>query len=288
MYSEIKNAIVDMYLDGNQFNSKEYDDITSTKTLGRTLGMLLGINPSCISRKVEIGNKMGPNIIICSALLEDNNPTTFFSDIIMYNGELTYVCMMNIEGIISKDPEVQYEVLSRVVKKVTTSYTMTTLQSLFTENDGLGYPVLKISFFAYPILFTELANDLLHRKKYIKNSNFIVEDENKHRELVLKHIKRSYFGKDIKNDKIDKEFSLDENGYSDILDSIERLLKISSRDLLDNSMLASAAEEEYAGLFKILPLIKVVEYDDFHDYQHDDGYDNIYEDDEDNEDEIYD
>lgn len=288
MYSEIKNAIVDMYLDGNQFNSKEYDDITSTKTLGRTLGMLLGINPSCISRKVEIGNKMGPNIIICSALLEDNNPTTFFSDIIMYNGELTYVCMMNIEGIISKDPEVQYEVLSRVVKKVTTSYTMTTLQSLFMENDGLGYPVLKISFFAYPILFTELANDLLHRKKYIKNSNFIVEDENKHRELVLKHIKRSYFGKDIKNDKIDKEFSLDENGYSDILDSIERLLKISSRDLLDNSMLASAAEEEYAGLFKILPLIKVVEYDDFHDYQHDDGYDNIYEDDEDNEDEIYD
>lgn len=288
MYSEIKNAIVDMYLDGNQFNSKEYDDITSTKTLGRTLGMLLGINPSCISRKVEIENKMGPNIIICSALLEDNNPTTFFSDIIMYNGELTYVCMMNIEGIISKDPEVQYEVLSRVVKKVTTSYTMTTLQSLFMENDGLGYPVLKISFFAYPILFTELANDLLHRKKYIKNSNFIVEDENKHRELVLKHIKRSYFGKDIKNDKIDKEFSLDENGYSDILDSIERLLKISSRDLLDNSMLASAAEEEYAGLFKILPLIKVVEYDDFHDYQHDDGYDNIYEDDEDNEDEIYD
>lgn len=288
MYSEIKNAIVDMYLDGNQFNSKEYDDITSTKTLGRTLGMLLGINPSCISRKVEIENKMGPNIIICSALLEDNNPTTFFSDIIMYNGELTYVCMMNIEGIISKDPEVQYEVLSRVVKKVTTSYTMTTLQSLFMENDGLGYPVLKISFFAYPILFTELANDLLHRKKYIKNSNFIVEDENKHRELVLKHIKRSYFGKDNKNDKIDKEFSLDENGYSDILDSIERLLKISSRDLLDNSMLASAAEEEYAGLFKILPLIKVVEYDDFHDYQHDDGYDNIYEDDEDNEDEIYD
>lgn len=288
MYSEIKNAIVDMYLDGNQFNSKEYDDITSTKTLGRTLGMLLGINPSCISRKVEIENKMGPNIIICSALLEDNNPTTFFSDIIMYNGELTYVCMMNIEGIISKDPEVQYEVLSRVVKKVTTSYTMTTLQSLFMENDGLGYPVLKISFFAYPILFTELANDLLHRKKYIKNSNFIVEDENKHRELVLKHIKRSYFGKDIKNDKINKEFSLDENGYSDILDSIERLLKISSRDLLDNSMLASAAEEEYAGLFKILPLIKVVEYDDFHDYQHDDGYDNIYEDDEDNEDEIYD
>ena len=288
MYSEIKNAIVDMYLDGNQFNSKEYDDITSTKTLGRTLGMLLGINPSCISRKVEIENKMGPNIIICSALLEDNNPTTFFSDIIMYNGELTYVCMMNIEGIISKDPEVQYEVLSRVVKKVTTSYTMTTLQSLFMENDGLGYPVLKISFFAYPILFTELANDLLHRKKYIKNSNFIVEDEKKHRELVLKHIKRSYFGKDIKNDKIDKEFSLDENGYSDILDSIERLLKISSRDLLDNSMLASAAEEEYAGLFKILPLIKVVEYDDFHDYQHDDGYDNIYEDDEDNEDEIYD
>lgn len=286
MYNEIKNAIVDMYLDGSQFDSKDYDEVTSTKSLGRVLGMLLGIDPSCISRKVEIENKIGPNIIICSALLTDQNPATFFSDIIMYNGELTYICMMNIEGIISEDPEVQYDVLSKAIKRITTAYTMTSLNSLFLENDELGYPVLKISFFAYPILFTELANELFHRKRYIKNSKFIVEDEIKHRELVLKHIKESYFGKN-ENKMLDKEFSLDENGYSDVLDSIERLLKVSSRDLLDNSMLVSASENEYVGLFKILILVKATEYEGL-DEEYTDGYDNIYDDEDDGEDEIYD
>lgn len=289
MYNEIKNAIVELYLETNQFNSDRYLEITDTKNLGRVLGMLIGINPSCLSRKIRIVNDNGPDIILCSALLEgeDINETSFFSDCILFEGKPTYICMMNLNGIVSDDPTVQYEVLSRAVKKVTSIY-VSSMADMFIKDSAIGYPIIKVSLYAYPILYANLANELLHRKKYIKNSNFILEDEIKHRQLVLKFIKESYFGKNINIDLIDSEFSIDENGYSDILDAIDRLLKISIEDLLDNSLLSSAAEEQYWGLFKITRLMKIAEdsANTTENYDSTEGYDNT-EDYDDGEDEIY-